>query len=277
MSLDQKTLVVRPRSAPVPAAQPSPRRTADPYVVQALRQRIRHMERSDRGKPSVLSFGIPSMDERLPDGGLALGALHEVAGGELGAVHAATAALFAAGILARLAGTVLWCLRHPDLFAPALAAAGLHPDRVIYLEAGDERGVLHAVEEGLRHGGLAGVVGEISRLPMIASRRLQLAAETSGVPVLVLRRWQATETPIAFERPSAAMSRWRITTLPSTSLPTIGIGRARWRVELLRCRGSDPCSWDLEACDAQGRLAVHADLAHRPAEAAVGRLCAAIG
>ncbi len=37
------------------------------------------------------------------------------------------------------------------------------------------------MEEGLRHGGLAGVVGELVRLPLTPSRRLQLAAEASGV------------------------------------------------------------------------------------------------
>jgi protein ImuA len=232
----------------------------DAAAVEALRHRIRHMERGDRTAHPVLPFGLPVVDEHLPGGGLALGALHEVAGGELGTVHGATATLFAAGILARLTGTVLWCLRYPDLFAPALAAAGLHPDRVIYLEVGDERSVLQAVEEGLRHGGLAGVVGEISNLPMIASRRLQVAAETSGTLGLMLRRWQATEAAVAFSQPSAAMSRWRITALPSSPLPVDGIGRAVWRVELLRYRGAEPCTWILEACDRRGYLAVPADL-----------------
>jgi protein ImuA len=44
--------------------------------------------------------------------------------------HAAVATLFVAGILARNKGPVLWCLLRRDLFAPALAGAGLHPARV---------------------------------------------------------------------------------------------------------------------------------------------------
>jgi hypothetical protein len=52
---------------------------------------------------------------------LALGALHEVAGGDDGAIDGAAAALFTAGIAARLRGRVLWCLTRQDLFAPALA------------------------------------------------------------------------------------------------------------------------------------------------------------
>jgi hypothetical protein len=41
---------------------------------------------------------------------LALGALHEVAGGANGALDGAAAALFAAGILARTHGQILWCV-----------------------------------------------------------------------------------------------------------------------------------------------------------------------
>jgi hypothetical protein len=36
------------------------------------------------------------------------------------------------------------------LFAPALAGAGLHPDRVIHAEASDEQTVLLCLDEGLR-------------------------------------------------------------------------------------------------------------------------------
>ena len=75
----------------------------------------------------MLPFGIAEVDLRLPGGGLALGALHEVAGGGNGAIDGAAAALFAAGIAARTKGKVLWCIARPDLFAPALAQAGLLP------------------------------------------------------------------------------------------------------------------------------------------------------
>ena len=51
---------------------------------------------------------------------------------------------------------------------------------MIYVEAGEEKSVLARFEEGLRHAGLGAVVAEVSRLSMIASRGLQLAAEASG-------------------------------------------------------------------------------------------------
>ncbi len=244
-------------------------------VLCDLRRRIRDLEAGQRKhRAGVLPFGLGNLDEVLPEGGLALGALHEMGADGQGMAHEAAAMLFAAGIAARLDGPILWALRAPDLFAPGLAGTGLHPDRVIYAEAGaevgDDRTVLLVMEEGLRHGGLAAVVGEVSRLSLTASRRLQLAAEKSGVLALALRRHAGRE-PAGRIQPNAAYSRWRIAALPSAPLSVPGLGRARWRVELARCRGGQPASWELEACDAQGRLAVPAALADRPAAAQPGR------
>ncbi|NEK71129.1 MAG: damage-inducible mutagenesis protein, partial [Xanthomonas perforans] len=72
-----------------------------------------------------LPFGVLAIDAVLPGGGLARGALHEIAGGGSGTVDGAAAALFAAGIAARTKGKVVWCLTRPDLFFPALAQVGL--------------------------------------------------------------------------------------------------------------------------------------------------------
>ncbi len=231
-------------------------------TLDALRHRIRLLERPAARDASVLAFGVPAIDEHLPGGGLTQAGLHEVAGGGPDAVHGAAAALFAAGICARLGGPVLWCTANPDLFAPGLACAGLHPDRVIHAQAPDDPTVLLVLEEALRHPGLSAAVGEVARLPMTASRRLVLAAE-SGVMALVLRRrpeGKPEDTAI-----NAACTRWRITPLPSAPLPVPGLGRARWRVELARCRGGEPKTWDLEACDAQGRLSLFAEFSDRQA------------
>ena len=64
---------------------------------------------------------------------------------------------------------------------------------MIFAEAGDERTVLLCLEEELRHVGLAGVFGEVARLSMTASRRLQLAAEASGVSAFVILRWRTIQ------------------------------------------------------------------------------------
>ena len=130
-------------------------------TVEELRERIRCLEGGARHSRAVLPFGVNAIDEHLPEGGLALGALHEVAGSGNGAIDGAAAALFAARIAAPTRGRVLWCVTRQDLFAPALALAGLAPDRVIYVEAGDEKAVLACFEEGLRYRRLGAV--EIGR------------------------------------------------------------------------------------------------------------------
>jgi protein ImuA len=263
-----------------------------PHVLTDLRSRIARIARDPtRGSAPALRFGIQAIDRHLPEGGLAIGALHEVAGTGPDTEHAAAAALFVAGALARLRGPVLWALTRDDLFAPALAGVGLHPDRLILAEAGKQ--VLSVMEEGLRHRGLAGVVGELDgRLTLTASRRLQLAVEASGVTAIMLRRARRHDDP-ALAEPNAAVTRWRLTALPSAPplAPSLGamgagigtgtgmhvgaqprrapdmpgLGRPRWRLELLRCRGGEPAIWIVEACDATGHLALVAELPDRSA------------
>src|SRR5712664_1756696 len=237
-------------------------------VLNALRERIQRLERGSASHRTVLPFGISAIDRHLPGGGLALGALHEVAGGGNSAVDGAAAALFTAGIAARTQGQVLWCVARQDLFAPAIAQAGLLPDRVIYVETGDEPSVLVCFEEGLRHGGLGAVVAEVARLSMTASRRLQLAAGGSGAIGIAIRRWRRQREATDFRQPTAAVTRWRVSALPSTPLPVPGVGRARWQLELIRCRAGESADFEVEACDAKGRLALPSNLVHgsRPKE-----------
>jgi protein ImuA len=165
------------------------------------------------------------------------------------------------------AGAILWCLARPDLYGPGLQAHGTDPARLVLVAARRDEDILWAVEEGLRAPGLAAVVGEIGRLPMVAGRRLQLAAERSGVTLLLLRRWRnAAEAAAERARPSAAATRWRVAALPSSDIAgEPGVGRPRWRVELVRCRGGVPAQWDVEVADATGHVSLSAGLADRPA------------
>jgi protein ImuA len=218
-----------------------------------------------------LPFGLAAIDTALPCDGIALAALHEAAGAGPDVEHGAAAALLIAGILARLQGPVLWVIQQPDLFAPGLAGVGLHPDRVVFAEAGKD--VLAVMEEGLRQPGLVAVVGEISgKLGLVASRRLQLAAEQGGLIGFVLRRSRSFDDP-ALNEPTAAVTRWRVAALPAPPpLPeepdTPGLGPARWRLDLRRCRGGKTGSWIVEACDAQGRLGLPAEFRDGSAEEA---------
>src|ERR1700756_96350 len=276
-----------------------------------LRERVRRIERSAATAHGVLPFGIAAIDRALPGGGLARGALHEILGMGADEEDGALAAAFAAGILGRLAvptslsqsltrpgsslsplkggeghrtlpsltpfaggegGLVLWCLPRPDLYGPGLAAHGLDPGRLVLVRTPRDAEILWAMEEGLRAPGIMAVVGEIGVLPAVASRRLQLAAERSGVTAFLLRRWRdggrATRERAL---PNAAVTRWRIAALPSQpSREEPGVGRPRWRVELLRCRGGEPACWEVEVADATNHVSLAATLADRPVAPVAG-------
>ena len=164
----------------------------------ALRAQVQNIEGTGcASSTSVLPFGIADVDARIAGGGLAAAALHDVAAASAELADDAAATLF----LAALAGarcrtgetagrTVLWALPRRDLFAPGLACAGLPPDRLLYAECRSDEEVLAVMEEGLRHGGLAAVVGEVKSCAMAAGRRLQLAAEEGATLALMLRRWR---------------------------------------------------------------------------------------
>jgi protein ImuA len=245
---------------------------AERTLLPQLRERIRRIERPAAAH-EVLSFGIAKIDRALPEGGLARGALHEILGIGGDEEDGALAAAFAADILGRLAATqdgiVLWCLPQPDLYGPGLAAHGLDPGRVILVRTPRDAEILWAMEEGLRTSGIAAVVGEVGTFPAVASRRLQLAAERSGITAFLLRRWR-NGGQAARERalPNAATTRWRIAVMPSRPIrDEPEIGRPRWRIELLRCRGGEPACWEVEVevADATGQVSLAAALADRPA------------
>lgn len=250
---------------------------SSPVPLSALQDRIRRIERPNALRHSVLPFRIAAIDRALPGGGLALGAMHEIAGAGPDEEDGAAAAGFIAGIAGRLAkgnefGLVLWVLKRGDLYGPGLTEHGLDPARIMRVVTPRDDDILWVLEEGLRGsnapGGIAAVVGEIGRLPMVAGRRLQLAAERSGVTALLLRRWRnGAEAAAERGRPSAAATRWRIASIPSLPGDEPGIGTPRWRVELLRCRGAEAANltWDVEVADASGLVSVPAGLGDRPA------------
>lgn len=237
------------------------------HPLEPLRAQIRAIEASGlSGAAERLPFGVDLIDSKL-GGGLSIAALHEVAGTNSSLNDDAAATLFAAGIAARLSGNVLWVIQRRDLFAPALAQAGLPPDRLLYAECKNDDEALAVIEEGLRHGSLGGVVGEVGRITMTAVRRLQLAAETGGTTGLLLRRWRKSGAdPLV--SPSAAVTRWRVGCVSPQELPVSGIGRPRWSVELVRQRGGGPAAWILEGVDEAGRLAFPADASDRAATTA---------
>lgn len=132
------------------------------------------------------------------------------------------------------------------------------------------------MEEGLRHGGLGAVIAEVARLSMTASRRLQLAAESSGTIGVAVRRWRRPTEVADFGQPTASVTRWRVSVLPSAPLPVAGVGRSRWLLELIRCRAGESADFEVEACDATGRIALPSEVANGSPQKEIGRRRAAV-
>ena len=173
--------------------------------LQELRSQLQALERGAGGARPPFALGLAGLDAHL-GGGLPRGCLHEVAG----AVDDGAAAGFCAALLGRLsaepmAGPVLWCQPTLDLYGPGLAAFGLDPARLIVVTARRPADRLWAMEEGLRCPALAAVLGELDALDLTAARRLQLAAETSGVTGFVLHPNGGHPAQ------ATAVTRWKIT------------------------------------------------------------------
>jgi protein ImuA len=239
-----------------------------PDIVTRLRESVADVRPR---QVAAIPFALPEIDRRLADHGLDGAALHDIAPAAPSLSDDAAATLFIAGITARLAAAadtrVLWVVSRFDLYAPGLEQAGLPPGRILFAEGREDKDVLALMEDGLRHGALAAVVGEVRRADMTASRRLQLAADAGSTPAFLSRRWRR-QGVCPLSELSAATTRWRIACAPSERLPAPGVGRARWTVELVRQRGGNPFSLLVEASDDTGRLALPAGAQHRAAPAA---------
>lgn len=111
---------------------------------------------------------------------------------------------------------------------------GLDPARLVIVDAPDDAGLMRAALDAARCPGPAAVLletwGHLREYDLVASRRLILAAESSRLPIVVLRG-------DAQPRASAAHTRWAVSSAPSTPLATRAPGPPALLVELQRRRG----------------------------------------
>lgn len=215
----------------------------DPFresSLAALRKLVRSIERpGENQRRRVLVMGNAQLDVALPEGGIALGALHEFVGPF--ADHAANGfALTLIGKLCDPGGHFIWCRSRQSAalvgipYGPGLRRFGIMPYSLTLVEVERPEDVLWAMEECLKGEGLAAVYGEDVRLDLTSSRRLQLAAEASGVTAFALL------SPNQHPPPSAALSRWRVC---SSASPPERPFSSRWDLTLERCRGGSTKRW----------------------------------
>jgi protein ImuA len=193
--------------------------------------------------------GHEALDVAL-GGGLARGRIHELFAAEND--DSASAAGFAAMLALRAAegAPILWL--KPDeaerrggrLYGPGLAELGGDPNALVLGLAPDAKALLRGAADAARCSGLGALVvecwGKCPSLDLTASRRLALAAEQSGVTLLMLRLE-------AGPSPSAADTRWAVSAAPSQALEANAPGPPQMEIELLRRRaGPSGMRWRLE-------------------------------
>ena len=225
------------------------RRTAE-----ALRRAIQGIEEAGSPDRPRLPLGVPEIDRVLPGGGLRAGCIHEVTGDEAATGFCAALLARAGGGGGERGGSLLWLARGNDLYAPGLVRYGIGAGRLLVVSGlRRQADMLWAMEEALRCRAVRGVVAETGGIGLAAGRRLMLAAEGTGVVGLMLAREGGGRRGGV----GVAASRWRVTAVPGgEAAGEAGVryrvpddreqseaNRARWRVELLHCRGGRPAEW----------------------------------
>lgn len=198
-----------------------------------LRETLHLLERGyTSGHPSWgLATGFAELDRALAGGKLPSHCVHEITGGQ--------AYGFTLRLLRQLndGRPCLWCRKAsaPHVpYGPAFTAQGVNAENIIFVQCNCREDFLWSMEESLRSGAAALVVGEPhTPLNLTTSRRLQLAAETGGSMGLIISKEENHKAPH-----NALFSRWRI-----CASPTKLSEKFAWNVELLRMRGTPPGHW----------------------------------
>jgi protein ImuA len=232
-------------------------------MLEQLRQRLQALQKPAGigDEPGCLPFGIGVIDGAL-GGGLARGALHEIAA--TSEAHLAAATGFALGLAS--SRSLLWIAEDMTLgesgmpYGTGLDAFGALPEHALTVATAYRGDLLWAMEEGLRCRSLGAVIGEVRHgtIDMVAVRRLSLAASAGGALALLLRSAPASDA-------STAATRWVVGAAPSAHAH--GPGVPRFAAHLVRNRRGPTGSWILEWSDSDERfaLATHAQPLAAPA------------
>src|ERR1700733_11368686 len=225
-------------------------------ALASLRGSIERIEtQGDAYSPRRVALGHAEADATL-QGGLALGAMHEVfaEAGRQGAV----ATGFVAGLAGRLTARrpLVWVrqdfteIESGALSMSGLAELGLDPRLLVTVRAADADTALRTAADALACAALGVVVlevwGEARQFDLVASRKLTLAAQASGVTALLLR--------VAAEpSPSTAETRWIVRAAhspPATATPWSAWGAPIFDAQLVRNRHGPVGRWIMEwKCD----------------------------
>lgn len=210
-------------------------------ILKTLQEDILRLQGLRVADNNSLNEILGPIADAFPNGSFPTGAVHEFL--SPCPENLAATSGFLCGLLSSLignSGAVLWISSSRNLFPPGLKNFAIDPEKFVFIDTFKEKEVLWAMDESLKCGALAAVVGELNGLSFTASRRLQLAVEKSNVTGFVLNSNQRLNT-------TACVSRWKISSLPSEKVGELpGIGFPRWKVELQRIRNGRPSTWDIQ-------------------------------
>lgn len=219
-------------------------------ILQNLQSEILRLQGFKPANSPSVDLGLGPIRHCFPNATFPLGCVHEFLATRT--EEAAATKGFIAGLLSTLvgnSGTCLWISAEPNIFPPALSNFGIHPDRFIFIDLNKESDVLWVIDESLKCGALAAIVGEVKDLSFTTSRRFQLAVENSKVTGFLLRKNTRNLNT------TACVSRWKITSLLSDPIDDLpGIGYPKWRVELLRIRNGKAGVWDIQWANGRFQL-----------------------
>ncbi|HEX8485132.1 hypothetical protein [Sphingomonas sp.] len=216
----------------------------------ALIARLRHV---------ASDTGVRQGDSRAEDGwltqGLARAQLHEIHAAHV-EEGASVAGFGVALALVARATPILWLRteaaerRGGRLHATGLVELGVAVDALVLGVVADEDALLRAASDSARCAGLGTLIveawGRCPGIDLTSTRRLMLAAEVSGVTVLLLR---VDASPV----PTAAATRWGVAAAASTPLEAHAPGAPAFDIELQRRRGGPSgrrwrVEWNRDAC-----------------------------
>lgn len=220
----------------------------DPGRLHSLRRQVAQIEGVSRPREGQsLRLGVAALDAAL-GGGLALGAVHEIAPAAPRHIGAAVGFGVALAALAAQPKPALWIVQDYAAFeaglpyGPGLALYGLAMPRLIMLRVAQPRDALWAMEEALKSGAVAIVVAELARdgagTDLTATRRLSLAAAEADALGLILRHH-------ACDHASAVTTRWDVAASPSKRDAFGGLGPAAFALSLVKNRRGPTGPWHL--------------------------------
>lgn len=203
-------------------------------AVENLRRRISHLEEVHRRFSHIVPIA-DVVDCWLPQGGLSAGCIHEIKGTTL-----ASAIVFSTILSSRLARDpkyIFYIAPDRSLHPLGLLPYGVKLDRIIHVSIRRSQDVAWAVLEALRCPQISSVIALLDGLDLTESRRLQLAAESTGVTGFLLGN--SISAPIA-----SPITRWKVSS--ANGRPGQRFDEPVWLLDLLYCRGGRPGKWMLE-------------------------------